>query len=289
MSVLIGHASIAEDGSVYGNPGDQTGREVCTRSWYNGGWLFVAIHPDAAVRDKHAKAVEAACANNNVGYSWSGRNTLYQQAKAVGMDISKITVPCNCDCSSLQNCAAVASGAKGVSYGSNGWVTTNMKPALKTAGYAILEDKALLQSDAYCVRGAIYVSQGHTVCALGNGSQAARTLTLAGASATPVGADALGGPQKTPQAVEVPVSKPDKPKRETCDVPLPVLEKGCKGEDVRMLQLMLINKGFSCGFCGADGDFGGGTYTALTKFQRDRQLTADGVCGAKTWEAIITG
>lgn len=117
MSILIGHASISENGTINGAKGDSTGKEVCTRTWYSKPWDFMAIHPDSTVREKHAKAVEAACANNNIGYGQSDRNTLNTLAKAVNYDLSKVG-KCNCDCSSLQNVAAVASGASGVSYGS---------------------------------------------------------------------------------------------------------------------------------------------------------------------------
>lgn len=185
MSVLIGHASIAENGTVNGTKGDQTGKEVCTRTWYSKPWDYMAIHPDANVREKHAKAIEQACANNNIGYSQYGadnRNTLNKLAKAVSYNLSKVG-KCNCDCSSLQNVAAVASGAKGVSYGSNGWTTSTMKAALKAAGYVIITDSAYLKSEAYCVRGAIYVKAGsHTVCGLTNGSKANNTLVKAGIS-----------------------------------------------------------------------------------------------------------
>ena len=35
MAVLIGHASINEKGKVTGGKkGDQTGKEVCIRTWY---------------------------------------------------------------------------------------------------------------------------------------------------------------------------------------------------------------------------------------------------------------
>lgn len=180
MSVLIGHASISEKGTINGAKGDSTKKEVCTRTWYSKPWDFMAIHPDAAVREKHAKAVEAACANNNIGYGQGDRNTLNTLAKQVGYDLSKVG-KCNCDCSSLQNVAAVASGASGVSYGSNGWVTSNMKAKLKAAGYIIITDKKYLTSEAYCVRGAIYVkASSHTVCGLSNGSKANDTLVKAG-------------------------------------------------------------------------------------------------------------
>lgn len=180
MSVLIGHASISEKGTINGAKGDSTKKEVCTRAWYSKPWDFMAIHPDAAVRERHAKAIEDACANNNIGYGQGDRNTLNTLAKAVGYDLSKVG-KCNCDCSSLQNVAAVASGASGVSYGSNGWVTSNMKAKLTAAGYIIIADSKYLTNEAYCVRGAIYVkASSHTICGLQNGSKANDTLVKAG-------------------------------------------------------------------------------------------------------------
>lgn len=181
MSVKIGHARASEKGTINGVKGDSTGREVETRLFYDGDWDFVAIHPDETVREKHAKAVEAACANNKVGYGQGDRNTLNTVAAAVKYDIAKIKKACNCDCSSLQNVAAMASGAKKVTYASNGWTTSTMKSKLKAAGYVIINDPAYLKSCAYCVRGAIYVKAGdHTICALGNGSKSTKMLQVAG-------------------------------------------------------------------------------------------------------------
>ena len=170
MSVRIGHASISEKGTTNGAKGDQTGKEVCTRTWYSKPWDYMAVHPDAAVREKHAEAVEAACANNNIGYGQNDRNTLNTLAKAVGYDLLKVG-KCNCDCSSLQNAAAVASEAPGAVYGSNGWITATMKTALQKLGYKIITDRTYLASASYCVRGAVYVkSSSHTVCGLDNGA-----------------------------------------------------------------------------------------------------------------------
>ena len=179
MAVRIGHASISENGTVGGAKGDQTGREVCVQPFYSKPWDFAAIHPDAAVREKHAAAVEAACANDNIGYSQAERNTLNALAKAAGYDLSKVG-KCNCDCSSLQNVAAVASGS-GAAYGSNGWRTSTMKAELQKLGYKIVTDAALLSGAAYCVRGAIYVKPAsHTACALDNGAEYKRMLERAG-------------------------------------------------------------------------------------------------------------
>lgn len=184
MGVRIGHASISENGTVNGAKGDNTGKEVCVREWYSKPWDFMAIHPEEAVREKHAKAVEAACANDNIGYGQGDRNTLNTLAKAVGYDLSKVG-KCNCDCSSLQNVAAVASGAAGVSYGGNGWTTSTMKAALQKAGYKIITARECLDNAAYCVRGAIYVkAASHTVCGLDNGANCKKTLEKAGLTAS---------------------------------------------------------------------------------------------------------
>ena len=268
MSVRIGHASIAESGGVYGQPGDQTGREVCIRNWYSNGWNFMAIHPDPQVRERHARAVEAACNNENVGYSWDDRNTLYQQARAVGMDISKIKTRCNCDCSSLQNCAAVASGAPGVGYGENGWVTTNMLQFLLAAGYVIVNDPYTVRNEEFAVRGAIYVSDGHTVCALDDGAKARLTLVQAGIKE------------------EISSETPAKPEEDAdtgdYQLPLHMLRRGDKGDEVKAAQILLIGWGFSCGPDGADGDFGPATEEAAMECQWKYGLTVDGIIGPMT-------
>ena len=67
---------------------------------------------------------------------------------------------------------------------------------------------------------------------------------------------------------------------------LPVLRKGDKGQYVTLLQTKLINKGFSCGSYGADGDFGNDTEKAVKSFQKAYGLTVDGIVGAKTWSAL---
>ena len=65
------------------------------------------------------------------------------------------------------------------------------------------------------------------------------------------------------------------------------LKKGCKGDDVRALQILLIGYGFSCGSYGADGSFGSATDTALRAFQKANGLSVDGICGPKTWSKLL--
>lgn len=70
-----------------------------------------------------------------------------------------------------------------------------------------------------------------------------------------------------------------------------MLQYGDKGNEVRLLQELLVGKGYSLYPYGADGDFGKTTKNALIKFQKENSaaygLVWDGVCGPKTWEALL--
>ena len=68
---------------------------------------------------------------------------------------------------------------------------------------------------------------------------------------------------------------------------LPTLGKNDFGETVRAAQLLLIGRGFSCGRCGADGDFGPDTRRAALRCQRRNGLEPDGVIGPLTWAALL--
>ncbi len=57
------------------------------------------------------------------------------------------------------------------------------------------------------------------------------------------------------------------------------LTRGMTGSAVKKMQTMLIAVGYSCGGCGADGDFGNDTYAALCKFQAAKGLSVDGIYG----------
>ena len=57
-----------------------------------------------------------------------------------------------------------------------------------------------------------------------------------------------------------------------------ILRKGCKGNDVKLLQQKLNLM--------ADGVFGTLTDEAVREFQKANGLTADGVVGSKTWTAL---
>lgn len=72
----------------------------------------------------------------------------------------------------------------------------------------------------------------------------------------------------------------------SCSVDLIEVYPGDKGNAVKSMQLLLTNKGYSCG--GIDGDYGSKTRKALDSFQKRNELTPyDGVCGRGTWRALI--
>lgn len=73
----------------------------------------------------------------------------------------------------------------------------------------------------------------------------------------------------------------------TSSTAMPVLRFGSEGTYVKTMQECLVSLGYSLPRFGANGYFGSETQTAVIKFQRDKKLSQDGVCGPKTWTAIF--
>ena len=170
--MLIGHSSIDERGrSSGGQAGDQTGKEVCIRSWYKKNWSYVLRAKDKIIAEKMAKACEMGCANPYIGYDQSQRNTLRTQAKLCGMNLSLIKNDCECDCSSFMSVCAECAGVL-IPYDHNNAPTTStMKTAfMNTGDFDLLTDSDYLNSDKYLKRGDILVAVGsHTVMVLEDG------------------------------------------------------------------------------------------------------------------------
>ena len=59
-----------------------------------------------------------------------------------------------------------------------------------------------------------------------------------------------------------------------------------RGEDVRHAQEALIVRGYSCGNRGADGQYGDESKKAAQRFQQENGLSADGIIGRDTCEAL---
>ena len=132
--VMIAHAAINEKGKVSGGQaGDQNGKEVCIRSWYNRPWNVVIRLKDEEMRKRLAFAMKSAADNNTIGYSQQKRNTLLTFARFVNYDLSKVKTPCETDCSALVSVACMYAGIpENVLYrGGNCSTTSNLKARLK--------------------------------------------------------------------------------------------------------------------------------------------------------------
>ena len=68
----------------------------------------------------------------------------------------------------------------------------------------------------------------------------------------------------------------------------PTLRRGSTSEDVKKMQNMLLQLGYSLGSSGADGQFGPTTESVVKLFQSAQNLTADGIVGKNTWLALET-
>ena len=266
MTVRIGHASIDENKQTHGGAaGDQTGKEVCVRTWYNHakGWVLLRCKNGAA-REKIAKAMEAACDNPDIGYDQYQRDTLFNNVKAAGWDPSKTTKKVETDCSALVRvCIAYAFGQDVA-----GNIRTISEPAALVATGLFdkfTADKYTASSD-YLLRGDILCNPfgGHTVVVLDNGAKVTNTTTTN--------------------------------KKEEFEVHMKTLKKGDTGPQVETLQALL--RGHGCKddagqLPDKDGKFGAKTGQALAAYQRThkdatgKQLTADQECGPKTWASLL--
>lgn len=173
MSILIGHASVDENGKIAGGQaGDQTSKEVCTRQWYDKSWNVLIRCKDSSIAELIAKKCEEICKNNNIGYDQKQRNTLYKLGKQINFDFSKIATKCECDCSALVCTCAIAAGIneKYLYIDNNMRTTRNMKDAFEATGqFEILTDSKYLTSDKYLKRGDILLKEGsHTIIVLEN-------------------------------------------------------------------------------------------------------------------------
>lgn len=170
MAVRVGSARIDERGAATGGKaGDQTKGEVSTQAWYkhSKGWVVLRAKDDIT-RSKIAEAMEAACANDHIGYDQSQRNTLYEAVKSKGFDPSKVTTNVEADCSSLVRvCLAYA----GISVGD--FNTATEKSVIeKTGKFEVITAAGTCNSSTNLKRGDILVTKtkGHTVVVLDNGA-----------------------------------------------------------------------------------------------------------------------
>lgn len=303
MAIRIGHASIDENGKAKGgSAGDQSGKEVCIRNWYNKPWSVLLRPKDEAVAEKMAQACEAGCANNNIGYDQNQRNTLHTLLKQNGYDMSSVG-KCETDCSAFMTVCAVAGGVMALEYDGNAPTTSNMRAKFTATGaFDCLTDSKYLTKTDFLRRGDILVAPGkHTVMVLDDGANAKKTSDKTSDSGqngnvllsitdiqkwAGTDADGVYGP-KTRKAV---VKKAQTAIGTSADgiwgsksnKAWKNLRKGSSGEAVKAVQAMLICRGFYVGPDGADGEYGQNTTNAVSGFQSCAEIEVDGITGRET-------
>lgn len=165
--VMIAHASHDERGKYTGgNPGDQTGQEVCIRSWYNRPWNVIIRAKSASVRKKIAHAMIAAANNNHIGYSQGRRNDALAVARTVGYDISLINKDCDVDCSSLVTLACIYAGIPISALYKNGNSATTrtlQSRLLATGSFLSLTSASYTTKSDLLLVGDILLYEGHHV------------------------------------------------------------------------------------------------------------------------------
>lgn len=162
MAIRIGHAVCSEHGTIKGTAGDQTGKELRINAYYDGDWQFLLRCKDKQKAEVMARACEAGCGNDKIGYDQNQRNTLRTQAKAANWNLAKITTACECDCSSFMTVCAEAAGIN-IPYDSgNAPTTRTMRNAFKSTGMFDVYEPTIKKR-----RGDILVKAGsHTVMVL---------------------------------------------------------------------------------------------------------------------------
>lgn len=165
--IRLAHASIDENGKVSGGAaGDQTGKEVCIRSWYSKPWNCVIRFKDPAMRQKVADCMIRAANNVRIGYDQMQRNSLLNYARNVGYDPYKVTTPCETDCSALVTLACIYAGVKedALVKGGNSATTRTIKGLLLATGMVdVLTGSEFTAKADNLKPGDILLAEGHHV------------------------------------------------------------------------------------------------------------------------------
>lgn len=148
-----------------GKAGDQSGKEMYLRSWYNRPWTCALHYPDPDARMLIAHLAIAAALNPCVGYDQGNRTSFWQELSKVGYDPSLIRTPCEADCTSSTTAIVKAAGelcdiaplrALPISITSR-----NMRTNFQKAGFIVRTDKCYLTSGDYLAPGDVLLYDNH--------------------------------------------------------------------------------------------------------------------------------
>ena len=147
-----------------GKAGDQTGHEWELKRWYSRPWTVVLRYPDQSVALTIARLGIAAALNDKVGYDQTQRGTYWTKLKAAGFDASKITTPCEDDCTAGVSANVRAAGhLHGIKALQDIPLCTsrNMRTQFTKAGFKALTESKYLTGTAYLLPGDILLCESH--------------------------------------------------------------------------------------------------------------------------------
>lgn len=253
-----------------GKAGDQTGHEFELKGWYSRPWTVVLRWPDPAVGLKIAQLGIAAALNDKIGYDQYQRKSYWTQLEKAGYDPSKITTPCEEDCTAgvTANCKAAGYllGIKALQDLPMDTYSGNMKSRFVRAGFVALTEKKYLTSASYLLPGDVLLYESHhgaTNITYGKSVRPAKEPVL-----TPISGGA---------AVVVP------------PVEAEGLHRGDEGSAVKKMQEALLLWDAKClPEYGADGDFGSETEKALKAYQKEAGLPVTGIYDEATRKALTS-
>lgn len=254
------HASINENGTAHGGkPGDQTGKEICVRSYYNHPWTSVL---------RYTKEGGSGGDSGSSG-------------KWIQDPTTKKWWYRHDDGSYTKNNWELIDG-KWYYFDGQGWMCTGW--ILINGKWYYLQSDGALVTNAWIEKlyyvgsdGAMYVNSmtpdGYIVDGSGkwDGREAwvkRLQIALKNAGHTPGTIDGIAGSSTLAAC--------------------PTLQYGNSGELVTLLQERLYYFFHISISGGIDGSFGDGTKTAVITFQKQKGLSADGVVGTNTWRKLLS-
>ena len=252
-----------------GTAGDQTGTEYRVINWYNRPWTHVIRPKSRNVGNKLAEIAKAAANNNKIGYDQYQRLTYYEWLKRAKWDPSKITTPCETDCTASTAANVIATGyqlgiiaLQGVS---PKLYSGNIRKGLMDTGYFwTLTERKYLTSDKYLLPGDILLYENHHAAInLSTGS------AVAGSSTTSSQKGYTGAFPELPSRGYFMVGDGYKQ-----------LTGSSTCTQIKRVQQFLnwaVNAGLT-----VDGDYGAKSSAACIKFQKVVKIEADGKFGKQT-------
>ena len=272
MTIYVGSARIDERGKAHGgNAGDQTGKEVSTQAYYKHSKGWVVLRAKSAEKaNKIAKDMLYACANRNIGYDQYQRDTLYNVAKEVGFNCSKVNKRVETDCSALVRvCCAYA----GIDV-SNFRTVNERKVLLDSGEFEDVTSKVNTNTGKGLCIGDVLVTKtrGHTVVVVKGATKRSEIPYDEDVEALQ---KALNKDYKADLKVDGKLGPKTKEALEKVSIKA---QNNDRPNVTKFVQKKVDTE--------QDGKYGTLTKDAVIQYQMDNKLTVDGVTGPQTLESM---